>query len=124
MIARLLGSVLTRETDVPEPLPPSVGVFRNRWVPALGGWLSGMRAPAAAVALGDAILIHPEVRLTRGLLRHELAHVRQWQQRPLTFPLRYVLRHLRHGYEKNPYEVEARAAELNGTPSNPARRPA
>ena len=123
MMSRVLGAVFRPEADVPEPLPPQVGVFRNRWVTALGGWLSGMRKPAAAVTLGDAILIHPDVRLTASLLRHELAHVRQWKQRPLTFPIRYVLRHLRHGYEKNPYEVEARAAELKNPPTNPARRP-
>jgi hypothetical protein len=47
-------------------------------------------------------------------LRHELAHVRQWQQHPITFPVRYAMNHLRYGYDANPYEVEARAAELPG----------
>ncbi len=111
MIAWLCARVLSREAVLPEPLPDGVAVFRSRFIPALGGRLSGMKASAAAVTLGDAILVHPDVRLTAGLLRHELAHVRQWQERPLTFPLRYVLEHLRRGYAHNPYEVEARAAE-------------
>lgn len=70
-----------------------------------------MRAPAAAVTLGRTIVIHPAVPLTVRLIRHELAHVRQWQQRPFTFPLLYLWNHLRHGYTANPFEVEARRAE-------------
>jgi hypothetical protein len=111
MIAWLLGKVLSPEASLPEPVPSGVSVYRSRVIPVLGGLLSGMKSPAAAVTLGDAILVHPDVRLTTNLLRHELAHVRQWRERPLTFPLHYVLEHLRHGYRQNPYEVEARAAE-------------
>jgi hypothetical protein len=63
------------------------------------------------VTLGRLILVHPGVRVTARLLRHELAHVRQWAARPLAFPLLYAWYHLRFGYRNNPYEVEARAAE-------------
>ena len=122
MIAWLLGRVLSEEPGLPEPIPEGVGVFRNRWVPVIGGLLSGMKQHAAAVTIGDAILVHPDVRLTPGLLRHELAHVRQWRQRPLTFPLRYVLEHVRHGYQQNPFEVEARAAEQQPTHAGSPRR--
>ena len=114
----ILGRLLRAEALLPEPLPVRVAVYRSRWIPLLGGWLSGMRAAAAAVTLGDAIVVHPNVPLTARLLRHELAHVRQWQARPFTFPFRYVLGHLRHGYQQNPYEIEARAAEdWNGASS-------
>ncbi|CAN5853548.1 hypothetical protein BH23GEM9_BH23GEM9_18280 [soil metagenome] len=99
------GELLTKD------LPRGVVLRAGRWVPVLGGWLSGHRRAAAAVTLGRTIVVHPDVKLTRRLLRHELAHVRQWQQRPFTFPLHYVWLHLRHGYRANPYEVEARAAE-------------
>jgi hypothetical protein len=92
-------------------LPRGVTVRVGRWVPALGGWLSGHGRPAAAVTLGRTIVKHPDVPLTDRLLRHELAHVEQWRRHPLTFPLRYTWQHLRHGYRANPYEVEARAAE-------------
>jgi hypothetical protein len=43
------------------------------------------------------------------LITHELCHVWQMQHRPVAMPLSY----LRSGYERNPYELEARqAAEL------------
>lgn len=109
MIGRLLGA----RVAPPTALPDDVVVRHGRWVPLLGGWLTRSRHPAAAVTLGRTIIVHPAARLTERLVRHELAHVRQWQERPLTFPLRYAWRHLRHGYRDNPYEVEARAAERN-----------
>ncbi len=40
------------------------------------------------------------------LVCHELCHVWQMQHRPLAMPLSY----LRTGYERNPYELEARRA--------------
>jgi hypothetical protein len=93
-------------------VPARVRLRANRWIPRVGGWLARMRAPAAAVAVGRTILVHPEVRLTRELLVHELVHVRQWEEDRL-FPLRYALEHVRYGYWNNRYEQEARAAELN-----------
>jgi hypothetical protein len=111
MLGRLFG---TRE-EMPAAAPRDVVIRRGRWLPALGGWLAGHRAAAAAVTLGRTIIVHPDVRLTDRLLRHELAHVRQWRQRPLTFPLHYTWLYLRHGYRANPYEVEARAAETEPT---------
>ncbi|HEY0671509.1 MAG TPA: DUF4157 domain-containing protein [Longimicrobiales bacterium] len=100
--------------DIGEVIPEGVAVRAARWLPVIAGRLSGMRAPAAAVTLGRTIIVHPNVQLTSRLLRHELAHVRQWQEHPVTFPARYVINHLRYGYDANPYEVEARAAEHEG----------
>jgi hypothetical protein len=40
------------------------------------------------------------------LLTHELCHVWQMQHRPFAMPLSYLVR----GYERNPYESEARRA--------------
>ncbi len=93
------------------PLPSGVAVRAASWLPALGGALAGMGGPAAAVTLGRTIVVHPDVPVTRRLLTHELTHVRQWQAHPFSFPVRYAWEFLRHGYEANPYEVEARAAE-------------
>ena len=43
------------------------------------------------------------------LITHELCHVWQMQHRPVAMPLSYLWR----GYQRNPYELEARrAAEL------------
>jgi hypothetical protein len=106
MLGRLFGK------RVADPRAPAgVVVRRGRWIPALGGVLVGQRRAAAAVTLGRTIVLHPDVPLTPRLLRHELAHVRQWQRQRLTFPFHYVWLHLRHGYRANPYEIEARAAE-------------
>lgn len=106
ILRRLVGDT------VPDPrLPEGVALVRGRWVPALGGRLSGMAGPAAAVTLGSTIVVHPDAPVSDRLLRHELVHVRQWSRRPLAFPLLYVLEHVRHGYRNNRYEVEARAEE-------------
>jgi hypothetical protein len=107
----MLGRLFGIRIDAPAAAPPDVVIRSGRWLPLLGGWLSGHRAAAAAVALGRTIVVHPDVRLSERLLRHELAHVRQWRQRPVTFPLHYTWLHLRYGYRANPYEIEARAAE-------------
>ena len=110
MIDRIAAALGIRVETIPD-LPHNVHVVRSAWIPAIGGRLSGMQGPAAAVTLGSIIIVHPDVRLSRNLLRHELEHVRQWRERPFTFPLRYVWHHFRHGYDANPFEVEARAAE-------------
>lgn len=116
MIAKLLRR-LGRPAEVTGSLPADVAVIRNQWIPALGGRLAGMRGPAA-VTLGRTIVLHPAVDATPRLIRHELAHVRQWLARPLVFPLHYAWLHVRHGYRDNPYEVEARGAE-----AGPGRSP-
>ena len=108
LVRPLLGSVLSTPAL---PLPENVEVRIGRWVPALGGRLSGMRRSAAAVTLGRTIVVHPDAHLDGRLLRHELEHVRQWQRHRLTFPIRYALCHIRYGYQDNPYERAAREAE-------------
>ncbi len=111
MIDALIRALAPTPADTAEPLPDGVAVRRASWLPVIGGALARMGAPAAAVTLGRTIVVHPEVPLTRRLLVHELTHVRQWQANPFAFPVRYVWYSIRHGYEANPYEVEARRAE-------------
>lgn len=108
-VLRLVTAVYTG--PLPEGLPAHVALRHSRWIPSLAGRLSGMGGPAAAVTLGRTILVHPDIIVTPELLRHELAHVRQWKRFPLTFPFRYLGAHLRHGYWANPFEREARADE-------------
>jgi hypothetical protein len=50
----------------------------------------------------------PVTRETLELVFHELAHVVQYRKNPVTFPLRYLINHMRYGYDRNPAEVEAR----------------
>ena len=59
-------------------------------------------------ALHRAILLRraPGRGASDDLVTHELCHVWQLQHRPLRMPLSY----LRTGYERNPYEQEARQA--------------
>lgn len=111
MINTLLRVACPKPALSPEPLPEGVALRTARWLPALAGVLSGMRQPAAAVTLGRTIVVHPSMRISSRLVKHELEHVRQWQQNPWLFPMRYVVNHLRYGYDQNPFEVEARAAE-------------
>lgn len=111
MIQRVIRFAFPRRAASPEPLPDGVSLRKAAWLPAVAGMLSGMGGPAAAVTLGRTIIVHPSVRATHALLRHELAHVRQWQANPWTFPVLYAINHLRYGYHDNPYEVEARQAE-------------
>ena len=110
MIGRILG-VHTKTLPPDVGIPHDVRIRVGRWIPALGGVLSGMRRSAAAVTLGRTIVVHPDALMDVRLLRHELEHVRQWQRHPLTFPLRYALNHLKYGYRDNPYERAAREAE-------------
>ena len=108
LLRPLVGS---RAPSCPVEIPDGVEIRVGRWVPVLSGWLSGMGGRAAAVTLGRTIVVHPDALLDGRLMRHELEHVRQWRQYPLTFPLRYALCHLRYGYQNNPYERAAREAE-------------
>jgi hypothetical protein len=122
VLGRLLGpevepAVVGAEADVPD----GVRLRRSGWFTRLAGKLAGMPGAAGAVTLGRTIVLAPGVRLSARLLRHELAHVRQWRESRV-FPVRYVLAHVRHGYAGNPYEIEARAAEASAAP--PSTRPA
>lgn len=111
MLQQLIRAVCPRPVSSPEPLPEDVVLREAQWLPRLAGILSGMGGPAGAVTLGRTIILHPSARASAALIRHELAHVRQWQSHPVTFPIRYALNHLRYGYRDNPYEIEAREAE-------------
>jgi hypothetical protein len=111
VIGRVFGSAFAPPPELCGELEPGVLLRSGRWIPRIGGLLAGSRYPAAAVTLGSTIIVHPDVPLTRRLVRHEMEHVRQWRARPIGFPLHYTWLYLRHGYRDNPYEVSARQAE-------------
>lgn len=64
-----------------------------------------------AITLGDHVFTRLE-HLEEAILRHEAVHVRQWQRYGLVrFACLYVWFHIRYGYWRNPFEVEARSEE-------------
>lgn len=122
LISRAADLVLGRRVELPPGLSgdevPEGVVFREgALIPAIGGALGRMGGPASAVTLGRTIVVRPGARLSRRLVLHELAHVRQWEEDPL-FPVRYALESLRRGYRNNRYEVEAREAERGAHPGH------
>jgi hypothetical protein len=83
----------------------------------IGGWLLG-RPTVSGITLWRTIALAPGVALDPELLLHELRHVAQFEGER-TFPLRYLWGSLRHGYQNNPYEADARAfaaRRIDGAP--------
>lgn len=111
MIALMRGLFGRPDPAPPAGVPSDVAIVRGHWLCALAGRIHGGGRPMGAVTVGSTIIVHRDAKLTPRLLRHELEHVRQWRERPLSFPFLYVWNHLRFGYDRNPFEVEARAAE-------------
>ena len=73
-----------------------------------------------AMVLGKTILLHDttaqEFISNRRWMRHELAHLKQFQKHGYAlFLLKYLLESIRHGYYNNKYEREAREAEDDET---------
>jgi len=75
-----------------------------------------LRSGRAAIVFGKTIHLHnisrehfhSDIRL----MRHELCHVRQYQQYGFfPFLFKYLVESIRKGYTNNRFEVEARAAE-------------
>ena len=73
----------------------------------VGGWCLG-RGTVTGITLWRTIYLHRDAPLDPQLLLHELRHVDQFQA-DRAFPLRYLWGTLRHGYQNNPYEADARA---------------
>jgi hypothetical protein len=71
------------------------------------GWASFWRA----------VYVLPGYEHDTRLIRHELCHLQQIERDGrVRFALRYSWWLLRYGYRDNPYEVEARAAEIVSYP--------
>ena len=73
----------------------------------IGGWCLG-RGSVTGITLWRTVYLHRDAPLDPELLLHELRHVDQFQF-DRAFPLRYLWGTLRHGYQNNPYEADARA---------------
>ncbi|UEG50977.1 DUF4157 domain-containing protein [Ferruginibacter lapsinanis] len=75
-----------------------------------------LKVPSVAIVLGKTIHLHnissKDFLKDTKLLKHELCHVRQFQQHGyIRFIVKYLWESLRKGYYNNKYEIEARAAE-------------
>jgi hypothetical protein len=92
LIARALGLVgETQAGGVPV-------LIVRRLVPA---WAVGQ-------AIGDTVLVVSGYETDAGIIAHELVHVEQYRRRGLRFFPEYALEYLKHGYEFNRFEREAR----------------
>ena len=81
-----------------------------------------MGSGSVAMVLGKTIHLHniseKDFLNNERLLKHELCHVRQYQQHGfLGFIIKYLWETMRKGYYNNKFEVEARQAEEEGAGS-------
>ena len=110
-LAGLLAPLIGKPWHVPgEVLHEYPELAEARWrvgglPPRVAGWFLGM-ASVSAVTLWSYVFLSPRARLSRDLLLHELAHVRQFRR--ASFPILYVYETLRRGYYHNRFEVDAR----------------
>lgn len=79
-----------------------------------------LKSKGAAIVFGKTIHLHNISRdqflQNTRLMRHELCHVRQYQQHGFfPFLFKYLVESIRKGYTNNRFEVEARNAEVIDT---------
>jgi hypothetical protein len=102
-----------------------VYIKENSILARIAAWK--LNSKKAAIVFGNTIHLYNISRQqfldnTR-LMRHELCHVRQYQQHGFfPFVFKYLVESIRNGYTMNKFEVEARAAEETADGANPAGR--
>src|SRR5262245_63430343 len=74
----------------------------------VGGQFSGLTLWNRVYVIESCWISEPLTRSAVELVLHELVHVAQYRRNPILFPLRYLISHLKYGYDRNPAEVEAR----------------
>jgi len=89
-------------------------IKENSWIARIAAWKLGSNS--VAIVFGKTIYLHhisvKDFLGNERLLKHELCHVRQYQQHGfIGFLLKYLWESLRKGYYNNKFEVEARRAE-------------
>ncbi|HEY1953546.1 MAG TPA: DUF4157 domain-containing protein [Gemmatimonadaceae bacterium] len=112
IVARVTSALMGERIQLPDELLsryPDLGQAQYRrggLPPRIAGWTLGMSS-AAAITLWNTIFLAPAVRLEAELLLHELRHVHQFSEHK-AFPVSYLWQSIRHGYDRNAYEVDAR----------------
>lgn len=86
----------------------------NAWQAKLAATKLGYKS--AAIVFGKTIYLCNVSKFSflnnKTWLRHEVAHVKQYEQIGFVkFLLLYLVESIKHGYERNRFEVEARALE-------------
>ena len=89
-------------------------IKENSWIAKLAS--KKLRTERVAIVIGKTIHLYnttqKEFLSDEKWLKHELCHIRQFQQNGYVgFILKYLLESIKHGYFNNKYEVEAREAE-------------
>lgn len=92
----------------------SVRIKESSWLAKIAA--AKLKSNAVAIVMGHTIHLHntnkKDFLKNEKWLKHELCHVRQFQQHGyFFFVLKYLWQSLKKGYYNNCYEVEARAAE-------------
>jgi len=90
-------------------------IKENSWMAKIAAWKLGSNS--VALVLGKTIYLHNITETAflqnKRLLKHELCHVRQYQQHGYWgFLLKYLWESFQKGYYNNKFEVEARQAEV------------
>ncbi len=89
-------------------------IKENSWIAKFAA--KKLRSDKVAIVIGKTIHLHntskKQFLLNEKWVKHELCHVKQFQQNGyLLFIIKYLWQSIRHGYQNNKYEVEARKAE-------------
>jgi|SRR6478672_5374241 len=89
-------------------------IKENSWIASIAAWKLG--AESVAIVFGKTIHLantsRSEFLSNDSWVKHELCHVRQYQQHGyLGFLCKYLWESIRKGYYLNKFEAEARAAE-------------
>ena len=89
-------------------------IKENSWLAKIAAKKLGSKS--VAMVLGKTIHLHnaskEEFLQNSKWLKHELCHVQQFRQHGyLAFSVKYLWESFKNGYQKNKFEMEARAAE-------------
>src|SRR5437867_2687223 len=91
-----------------------VRIKENFWLARIAA--RQLKTNNVAMVLGRTIYLHnatkEEFLKNIKWVRHEIAHVKQWQQfGKIRFLILYLLESFKKGYEQNRFEIEARGKE-------------
>ncbi len=99
----------------------TISIKENSWIAKIAA--RKIRSDNVAIVIGKTIHLH-NVSKARFLedkrwVKHELCHVRQFQQHGFaSFIFKYLWESMHSGYYHNKYEVEARDAEIKSVPED------